>query len=334
MKNSASIPRVVQAGKKQALRMQAQQILPALTALFSELHYSEISHQRLSQQSHDSETDYQGLIRAQHLQFGRVMIKWQLSSDANQNSAGLTYETDVLTSINNQSNLQNSLSAIAPPLLVCENSTLQILGRLQNLTILVMPYYANSSLAKQMSAQKHLLSNDAQKYQFILQSAYIIHHLHNIGWLHNDIKPSNILLEYSLPNNIDNSGITFNLLLTDFALASAIYQPRVANTAGTPAYLAPERWQGQCATVQSDIYAFGIMLYEILVGERPFNVDSDNDERLKAWAIRHCQHPVPIVPLGYLHYQGMVDKALAKRIETRYQSMDEVLRDLELLGTK
>ena len=157
MKNSASIPRVVQAVTKQALRTQAQQILPALTALFSDLHYSEISHQRLSQQSHASELHYQGLTRAQHLQFGRVIIKWQLSADANQNSAGLTYEADVLTSINNlsnnQSKLQNSFSAIAPPLLVCENITLQILGQSQNLTILVIPYYPNSSLAKQLSAQ-------------------------------------------------------------------------------------------------------------------------------------------------------------------------------------
>ena len=330
MKNSASIPRVVRAVTKQALRVQAQQILPALTALFSDLHYSEISHQRLSQQGYASELDYQGLTRAQHLQFGRVIIKWQLSADANQNSANLNHEADVLTSINNQ----NKFSAIAPPILDYKNLGVEILAHFSQLTILVMPYYPNSSLAKQLSAQKRLSLTEIQKYQFILQSAYLIYQLHNVGWLHNDIKPSNILLEYSLPNNTDNSGITFNLLLTDFALASAIYQPRVANTAGTPAYLAPERWQGQGATVKSDIYAFGIMLYEILVGERPFNVDSDNDERLREWAILHCQHPVTTLPLEYRRYQGIVDKALAKRVQKRYQKMDEVLRDLELLGTK
>ena len=333
MKNNASNPSIIQ-----ALQAQAQQLLPVITQSLLAENYSEIIHQRLSQQSSGSELDYQGLTRAQHLQFGRVMIKWQLSADANQNSAGLTYEADVLISINklsnDQRNFQNRFSAIVPPVLVCKNITLPILERSQNLIILVMPYYPNASLAKQLSAQKHLLLTDAQKHHFILQSAYLIHHLHNIGWLHNDIKPSNILLEDSLPNNTDNSGITFNLLLTDFALASAVYHPRVANTAGTPAYLAPERWQGQCATVQSDIYAFGIMLYEILVGERPFNVDLHNDERLREWAILHCQHPVPILPLEYRHYQDIVDKALAKRIETRYQSMDEVLRDLELLGTK
>ena len=334
MKNSASISSTIQTDVKQSLRTQAQQILPALTVLFSDLHYSEISHQRLSQQNHGSEFDYQGLTRAQHPQFGSVMIKWQLCADANRNSAGLTYEADVLKSINNLSNNQNSLSVIAPPLLVFENITLQILGRLQHLTVLVMPYYLNGSLTNQLSAQKHLLLTDVQKYQFILQSAYLLHHLHNIGWLHNDIKPSNILLEGLLSNNADNSRITFDLLLTDFTLARSLHKPSMANIAGTPAYLAPERWQGCGATVQSDIYAFGVMMYEILVSERPFNLESRNDELLRAWATRHCQYPVPVLTLGYRHYQGIIDKALAKRMEARYQNMEAVLRDLELLENR
>lgn len=342
MKNSASIPRVVQADAKQVLRTQAQKILPALTALFSDLHYSEISHQRLSQQSHSTETHYQGLTRAQHLQFGSVIIKWQLSADANQNSAGLTYEADVLTSINNlsnnQSKLQNSFSAIAPPLLVCENIILQILGQSQNLIIFVMPYYCNHSLAIQLKPQQHLLLTNRQKYHFITKSASLIAHLHKAGWLHNDIKPSNILLDGMLHDHAKNNSITPNLLLTDFALAKHVYAAETFyHPAGTPAYFAPERWQGQGATVQSDIYAFGIMLYEILMGERPFNVDSANDERLREWAILHCQHPVTTLPLEYRRYQNIVDKALAKRIQKRYQNMDELLRDLESLeslGTK
>ena len=335
MKNSASIPCVVPAETKRTLRTQAQQILPALTVFFSSLNYSEILHQRLSQQGNSSELDCQGLTRAQHPQLGRVMIKWQLCADTSQNSTDLAYEAEVLKSINdlsnNQNSLQNSLSAIAPPILAYENITLQILGQLQQLTIFVIPYYPNGSLANQLSAQKHVLLTEAQKHQYILQSAYLIHHLHSIGWLHNDIKPSNILLEGSLPNNADVSRITFDLLLTDFALARTLYQPSVANIAGTPAYLAPERWQGCGTTAQSDVYAFGILMYEILVGERPFTVDAQSSEPAIAWATRHCQQSVPSLPLEYRHYQGIVDKALAKRTGKRYQNMKEVLRDLEKL---
>ena len=333
MKNSASIPCVVPAGTKQTLRTQAQQILPALTIFFSSLNYSEILHQRLSQQGNSSELDCQGLTRAQHPQLGRVMIKWQLCTDTSQKSTDLTYEAEVLKSINdlldNQSALQNSLSAIAPPILAYENITLQILGQLQQLTIFVIPYYPNGSLANQLSAQKYVLLTEAQKYQCILQSAYLIHHLHNIGWLHNDIKPSNILLDdFPVANN---SNIKANLLLTDFALAARCHLPKKATPAGTPAYLAPERWQGCGTTAQSDVYAFGILMYEILVGERPFAVDAQSSDSMIDWATRHCQQSVPSLSLEYRHYQGIVDKALAKRTGKRYQNMKEVLRDLEKL---
>ena len=327
MKNSASIPSTIQAGAKQALQRQAQQILPVLDTLFSDMNYSEIAHQRISQQTHNSEINYKGLTQGQHPQFGQVMIKWQLSTDANQNSAGLIYEADVLTSINSLSNNQNSLTAIAPPILAYENITVQILSQTQQLTILVMPYYPYGSLATQLNVRNHSLLSLQRKHQFIVQSAQLIANLHNAGWLHNDIKPSNVLLDGFLSNHADDSSIIPNLLLTDFALAEPISKSVGASLAGTPAYLAPERWQGQGATVQSDIYAFGVMITEILVGERPFNTDSLNDEPLREWAIQHCQQTTPTLPLEYSRYQGIVDKVLAKQVQKRYQSMKEVLRD-------
>ena len=327
MKNSASIPSTIQAGTKQALQRQAQQILPVLDTLFSDMNYSEIAHQRISQQSDSNEINYQGLTRCQHPQFGQVMIKWQLSTDANQNSADLIYEAGILKSINSLSNNQNSLTAIAPPILAYENITVQILSQTQQLTILVMPYYLNGSLATQLNSRNHSLLTLQRKHQFIVQSAQLIANLHNAGWLHNDIKHSNILLDGFMPNHADNSSIIPNLLLTDFALAEPISKSIGASLAGTPAYLAPERWQGQSATVQSDIYAFGIMMVEILIGERPFNVSKQSSEPLTEWAIQHYQQPVPKLPLAYSRYQGIADKLLAKQVQKRYQSMKEVLRD-------
>ena len=333
MKNSASIPSTIQAGAKQALQRQAQQILPVLDTLFSDMNYSEIGHQRISHQSDSNEINYQGLTRGQHPQFGQVMIKWQLSTDANQNSADLIYEAGILKSINSLStsknNLKSRLPVIAPPILAYENITVQILSQTQQLTLLVMPYYLNGSLATQLNVRNHSLLTLQRKHQFIVQSAQLIANLHNAGWLHNDIKPSNILLDGFMPNHADNSSIIPNLLLTDFALAEPISKSVGASVAGTPAYLAPERWQGHGATVQSDIYAFGVMITEILVGERPFNADSLNDEPLREWAIQHCQQTIPTLPLEYSRYQGIVDKVLAKQVHKRYQSMKEVLRDFQ-----
>ena len=323
----------------QALQTQSQLLLPAITQALSVLQYREITHQRIAQQNSNQKCQidadisiiYQGLTRAQHPQLGYVMIKWQLNADASQDPFDLTHEANVLKSLNLLLNNQNSPTAIAPPILAYESLIVQILEQSQQLTIVIMPYYSNGSLANQLSAKNHLLLTDKIKNHFIVQSAYLIANLHKAGWLHNDIKPSNILLDSFLTNDADSSSITAKLLLIDFALAENVGIFSKLSPAGTPAYLAPERWQGQSATVQSDIYAFGIMIVEILIGERPFKVNIESSDPMIDWAIQHCQQPVPKLPLEYSRYQSIIEKALAKRMAGRYQSMEEVLRDLTLL---
>ena len=351
MKNNASNLSI-----KQALQVQAQQILPIITQELVAQHFSEIVHQRIAQQSTEQTQDehaqvvktqdiktqnientyYQGLTRAQHPQFGQVMIKWQLSADAYPISPDLTHEADVLAAVNASLKIKNK--AIAPPLLAHHCVSVQILEQPQKLVIVVMPYYPNASLAGQLNVQNQHLLTVPQKHHFITQSAYLIANLHQAGWLHNDIKPSNILLDTScdssLLNNAGASSLMPNLLLTDFALAKRFNELEEASPAGTPAYLAPERWQGQGATVHSDIYAFGIMMVEILTGTRPFQVSANSNDKLKAWAIQHCQQPIPKLSSEYSRYQCMVDKALAKRVERRYQDLDKVLIDLSLLDNR
>ncbi|MGB6926068.1 serine/threonine protein kinase, partial [Psychrobacter sp.] len=299
MENSASNPPITQ-----ALQAQAMQLLPIINQELDAQHFREIVHQRIAQQSteqtqdiktpHIDNTYFQGLTRAQHPQFGSVMIKWQLSDGAYPIASNLIHEADILAAVNASSKIKNN--AIAPPLLAHHCLNVQILEQLQQLVIVVMPYYLNGSLASQLTASKHLSLIASQKHHFIVKSAYLIANLHQAGCLHNDIKPSNILLDDSfdsfLSNSEDNSSTMPNLLLTDFALAQrmtvANSQP---NPAGTPAYLAPERWQRQRATRQSDIYAFGVMMVEILTGKRPFQINADSREKSKTWAIQHCQQP-------------------------------------------
>ena len=326
MENSAS-----NLSNIQALHAHAQQLLPIITQALLAKHYYEIAHQRLSQQSNGSETDYQGLTRAQHPEFGSVMIKWQLSTDTNQNSADLNHEANVLKLLYDLAKNQNHLPDIAPSILAYDTLMVQISEQPHYLTIVIMPYYTSGSLATQLSNQNYSLLTHQYKHHFILQSAHLVANLHRIGWLHNDIKPSNILLDSCLPNDADNSRVMPDLLLTDFALAECLSAPVLASPAGTPAYLAPERWQGQGATVQSDIYAFGVMMVEILTGERPFRVNKQSSDPMIEWATQHCQQPIPTLPLEYNHYQNIVDKALAKRVERRYRSMDEVLEVLKSL---
>ena len=315
----------------QALYAHAQQLLPIITQALSAKHCDEIAHQRLSQQSNGSETDYQGLTRAQHPKFGSVMIKWQLSADSNQNSADLNHEASVLKFLTALTQNQNHLPAIAPSILAYDTLMVQILEQPHYLTIVIMPYYPSGSLATQIKSKSHSLLTNQYKHHFILQSAHLIANLHHIGWLHNDIKPSNILLDGLLRSSANNSSEMPDLLLIDFTLAECLGAPILASPAGTPAYLAPERWQGQGATVQSDIYAFGIVMVEILMGVRPFKINTQSSDPMIDWATQHCQKPLPKLPTECSHYQFIVNKALAKRVEKRYQSMEEVLKKLERL---
>ncbi len=338
MENSASNPSITQ-----ALQAQAMQLLPIITQELNAQYFREIVHQRIAQQSTEQTQDiktqnidktyFQGLTRAQHPQFGSVMIKWQLSDGAYPIAADSTHEADILAAVNASSKIKDN--AIAPPLLAHHCVDVQILEPLQRLVIVVMPYYTNGSLASQLTASNYLSLRASQKHHFITQAAYLIANLHQAGWLHNDIKLSNILLEGfddEWPANTTSNSLTPRLLLTDFALSQRMMvdnsQP---NPAGTPAYLAPERWQGQKATIQSDIYAFGVMMVEILTGKRPFQVNADSHDKSKAWAIQHCQQPIPTLSAEYSHYQCIIDKALAKRVEKRYQEMDKILIDLKLL---
>lgn len=293
---------------------QADQLLTKVTAALSHLDYADMRHQRISHTSHINDINalmYQGLSHAQHPRLGHVMVKWGLQNDKDHNN-GSTFTHDGILMAHIGAN------QLVPPLLSQYDLPLVLDNQTLTLHAIVMPYYPNGSLAQYLNQP---LSH-TQKRNALIQAAQLIADVHQCGWLHNDIKPSNVLRHEQ------------QLLLTDFALASKISDKTLSDMtcskaiAGTPAYLAPERWNGAGATVQSDVYAFGVMMVEILIGARPFKITAQSGEPLMDWATQHCQQPVPNLPSEYRHYQRIVNKALAKRVEKRYQSMEAVLMGL------
>ena len=97
--------------------------------------------------------------------------------------------------------------------------------------------------------------------------------IHEAGIIHRDLKPTNVMLTN------DAAGHT-RVVIMDFGISqSSDLFSSLAR--GTPAYLAPELWKGQPASVQSDIYALGVMLYQMACGRKPFPEDAEWKERLQ-----------------------------------------------------
>ncbi|MCD7950776.1 MAG: Stk1 family PASTA domain-containing Ser/Thr kinase [Erysipelotrichaceae bacterium] len=142
---------------------------------------------------------------------------------------------------------------------------------------------------------------------------------HSMGIIHRDLKPQNIM--------VTDSGV---VKIGDFGIASIQSLSQVTQTdtiMGSLHYLAPEIARGEKATAQSDIYALGIVFYELLRGEVPFNGESPVNIALK-----HMRVEIPSVkefnPSIPQSVENIIIKATAKNVNDRYQSANEVLDDL------
>lgn len=143
---------------------------------------------------------------------------------------------------------------------------------------------------------------------------------HKMGIIHRDLKPQNILVTDSGVAKIADFGIASIQSLTTFTQTDVIM--------GSLHYLAPELARGEKATAQSDIYALGIVFYELLRGEVPFNGESPVNIALK-----HMQEDLPSLlefnPTIPQSVENIIIKATAKNLNDRYKSADEMLSDLQ-----
>ena len=182
---------------------------------------------------------------------------------------------------------------------------------------LAMEYVAGLDL-KRYIKEHYPLSNE-EAVRIMGQILLAMRLAHTRGIVHRDLKPQNILLT---PDGTAK--------VTDFGIAVAFAETSLTQTnsmLGSVHYLSPEQARGSKATVQSDIYAMGIIFYEMLTGHIPYDGDS-----AVTIALQHFQKPLPSViaenPSVPQALENVIIKATAKKLTDRYKSVAEMYVDL------
>lgn len=175
-----------------------------------------------------------------------------------------------------------------------------------------MQYLEGQSLQEILESSNRLTPQVA--LPILRQVALAIQEAHRAGVIHRDLKPQNIL--------VDRSGKAY---IIDFGISISGETQRVTQPGiliGTPQYMSPEQCEGREADARADIYSLGVLSYEVLTGQLPF------DEPFR-WNSLPARKPSEIVPDFLPALEPIVLKALAKDPADRYQTMDDWLRDLE-----
>ncbi len=184
---------------------------------------------------------------------------------------------------------------------------------------IVMEYIDGFTL-KELIYNKAPFSNE-DAAEIAIQIASALDHAHLNGIVHRDIKPENILI-----TRVGDEG---EAKVTDFGIAKAAKLSSTANDyMGSIHYFSPEQAKGEDVDNRSDIYSLGIVLYEMVTGELPFDGDAAID-----LAMQHLKTPIPdprdVNPQVSDELADIIKKACSKEPKNRYQTAREMMSDLK-----
>ena len=178
---------------------------------------------------------------------------------------------------------------------------------------LVMPYLAGGSLADAMAGRRLVAPERAASVA--AQAAQGLDYAHRQGVVHRDVKPDNVLFDAEE-----------HAVVTDFGIAAARFHARMTATGramGTPHYMSPEQAMGRLLDGRSDVYALGVLLYEMLAGDPPF--DGADSYSVGYKHVHEAPTPIevaaPGVPPGLA---AIVMRCLAKAPDERYQRASDL----------
>ncbi len=185
----------------------------------------------------------------------------------------------------------------------------------EGLLYLVMERVRGTTLAAVLDRDAPLTVERAAKLSDQILDA--LDAAHEAGIVHRDLKPDNVLVG-------DDDHVT----LLDFGIAAVAGREGTALTiagqvCGTPDYMSPERARGEAGDHRVDLYALGVMLYEMLRGERPFTGNT-----ALAVMTKHVNEPAPALEVGSQALRALVARALAKRADERFADATEMRQAL------
>jgi len=193
--------------------------------------------------------------------------------------------------------------------------TIHDIGNVGELYYMAMEYLPNGTLKERIAAGM----TPEQGVTLIRQIASALGYAHAQGLVHRDVKPANILFR------ADGTAV-----LSDFGIAKSLDDrtqfTQAGFAVGTPSYMSPEQARGQEIDGRADLYALGVVLYEILVGKLPYS----GTDALST-ALAHLTEPLPELPVHHGRYQNVLRKLLAKDPAERFADAAALLLALDQL---
>lgn len=187
--------------------------------------------------------------------------------------------------------------------------TIHDIGTIGERHYIAMEYLRGQSLAERIEKGMPV----AKVLLLLEHLAACLHFVHKRGIIHRDIKPSNIMFH--------GDGTP---KLTDFGIAKRIHSNQEltlqGSALGSPYYLSPEQAEGRNVDGRTDIYALGIVFYEMLTGERPYAREQPMET-----VLAHLTAPLPVLPPHLAGYQGLLEAMIAKRPADRVGSAKELV---------